>query len=124
MLLLQQEQLLDATVDIVAGLIPRVTGVVLLDIRPAVGQVPANTSLIPFPGVKYSKGRANVHFTSLRMNIGKCIEHMRQLLGGQILWVVVAPVDGLQGGVNMSHSLAIAHLSAWQREPPDISSMK
>ncbi len=50
MFLLQQEQLLDATVDIVASLIPRVISVVLLDIRPAVGQVPANASLIEGSG--------------------------------------------------------------------------
>lgn len=39
-LFLQQVKLLDAAVDIVARVVPRVTGVVLFDIGPGVGQVP------------------------------------------------------------------------------------
>lgn len=40
MLLFEQEQLLDTTVDVVAGVVPRVARIVLLDVRPAIGQVP------------------------------------------------------------------------------------
>lgn len=46
MLLLQQEELLDATVDIVASVIPGVTRVVFLNVRPAVSQITADTSSI------------------------------------------------------------------------------
>lgn len=44
-------------------------------------------------GVRPSVGQ--VHFAALRSDIGKCVEDVRQLIGWQILGVVVATVDCL-----------------------------
>ena len=66
----------------------------LLDIRPRVGQVPA----ILGQDVFCSKDQwHDLHFAVFGPNVGKCIEDVRQLVGGQILWVVVAAVNCLWG---------------------------
>lgn len=73
-LLFEQEQLLDASVDISADVIPGVRGIVLLDVGPGVRQV---------------------HFSGLRSDIGECIEDMGQFICREILGVVIAPIDRL-----------------------------
>lgn len=95
-LLLQQEQLLNASIDIGAGVIPRVAGVMLLHIRPAVGQIPIlSLSMKMLFQREAPAGSGNIHLTSLRVDISKGVEDMGQFLRGQILRVVVAAVDRL-----------------------------
>lgn len=71
--LLLQEQLLDAPVDVVSHIVPRVIGIVLVGIRPRIGQ--ENLASIP--------------------DISKGVENMGQFFGWEILWIVVAPINGL-----------------------------
>ena len=72
--LLQQEQLLDAAVDIVPLVIPRVGGIVLVGIGPGIREIDL-------------AGRAHV---------GECVQDVSQALCGEILWVVVPSIDGLK----------------------------
>lgn len=93
-MLLEQVNLLDAPIHIVAGVIPRVTGVMLFNIRPAVGQISA---LYDQQLVLSRHEVICVHFSRVGSDIGKCIVYMGQLFDGEVLWVVVAAVDGLFG---------------------------
>ena len=73
-LLFEQEQLLDASVDISADIVPGVRWVMLLDVGPGVCQI---------------------HFSGLGSDIGERIKDMGQFICREILGVVVAPVDRL-----------------------------
>lgn len=73
-LLLQQEELLDASIHVVADIVPRVAGEVLLDVRPGIGQV---------------------HLARVCFDVGKRVQHMRQPLDGKLVGDVVAAVDSL-----------------------------
>jgi hypothetical protein len=70
--LFEEVELLDAAVHIVAGVIPRVSGVVLVRVGPRIGQI---------------------DFASLRADIGEGVEDVGELGCRQVLWVVVASVD-------------------------------
>lgn len=73
-LLFQKIQLLDTTVDIVAGIRPGVTGVMFLNVGPRVGH-------IDFPG--------------FRTHIGEGVEDVREPLDRKVLRIMVAPVNCL-----------------------------
>jgi len=68
---LEQIQLLDAAVDVVANVVPRIRRVVLVRVGPGVGQE-------HLPG---------------RTQVGKGVEYMGDLAGGKVSGVVVAAVD-------------------------------
>ena len=58
MLPLKQAQLLDAAVDVVSGIIPRISGVVLLDIRPGVRKVAVSALASAWAGFHIVHGSA------------------------------------------------------------------
>jgi hypothetical protein len=91
---LKQAQLLDAAVDVVSGIIPRIGGVVLLDIGPGVRKVSVSALALAWAGFHISPW-FGLHFASLWPDIGECVENMGQFLRGEILGVVVAAIDGL-----------------------------
>lgn len=72
--LFQEEELLDASVDIVSGVTPRIARIVLISIRPGVRKV---------------------DLSGFRADISKCIENVGESLGRKILGVEVSTVDGL-----------------------------
>lgn len=73
-LLLQQEELLDTSIDIVSDIVPRITGEVLLDIGPGIRQV---------------------HLARVGVDVGESIQHMGQGLSRKLLRKIVAAVDSL-----------------------------
>ena len=72
--LLQQVELLDAAVDVVAGVIPRISLVVLFYVAPTVCQV---------------------DFACLGTDVGEGVENVRELLDWKILGIVFPSIDGL-----------------------------
>jgi hypothetical protein len=72
--LLEQEKLLDTAIDIVSGIIPGISRIMLVSIRPGVRQV---------------------DLACTRANVGKCIKNMGQPLSGKVLGLEVATVNGL-----------------------------
>jgi hypothetical protein len=73
-LLLLKIQLLRASIDVGANIVPRVGGVVLVGVRPGVGQI---------------------DFASLRADVGESVKHVGELFAWQILRIEVATVNGL-----------------------------
>lgn len=45
-------------------------------------------------GWSHSNEIANLHLTALRTDIGKRVQDMRQILDGEVLRIVLAPVRG------------------------------
>lgn len=66
--------MLCATIDIVANIVPRVSLVVFVGVRPSIGQI---------------------DFTSLRAHISESVEHMCELLARQILRIEITSIDCL-----------------------------
>lgn len=73
-LLLQEIQLFDTAIDIVASIRPGVTGVMFLNISPRV---------------------CHIDFPRFRAHICKGVEHVREPLDRKILGIMVAPVNCL-----------------------------
>lgn len=71
--LLEEVKLLDATIHIGANVIPRVAGVVFLNVGPTV---------------------RHIHFTGIRSYVGEGIEHVSQFVGRELLRIVLTTVDG------------------------------
>lgn len=38
--------------------------------------------------------RRYIHFATLRSDVCKGVEYVSELVGGQILWLVISPIDG------------------------------
>jgi hypothetical protein len=73
-LLLLQEELLQAAVDVGADIVPRVVGIVLVGVGPGVGEV---------------------HFAAFRTDVGEGVENVGQFVGWEVLGVVVAAINCL-----------------------------
>jgi hypothetical protein len=87
-LLLQDVQLLDATIGVVTNVVPRVSFVVFVRVGPAVGRF---TMIASVCGSEGSLG-AHLHL-SIRPNVGKGIEDMRHLVCRNVLWLHVGAID-------------------------------
>jgi hypothetical protein len=72
--LLLEEQLLCAAIDVGANIVPRISGIVLVSIRPSIGQI---------------------HLSSLWSHVGESIEHVSKFFSRKILRVEVATINSL-----------------------------
>ena len=66
-------QLFEASVEIVASVVPRVRRPMLVGIRPAVGQE---------------------DLTSVILDVGESVQYMGKLVSRDLLWLMVAAIDG------------------------------
>ena len=71
--LLVEVQLFETSVEIVASVVPRVRRPVLVGVRPAVGQE---------------------DLASVILDVGKSVQHMCELVGWDLLRLMVAAIDG------------------------------
>jgi hypothetical protein len=65
-------ELFETAIEVVASVVPRICGPVFVDIGPAVGQV---------------------DFAAFRTHVGECVEYVGELVGWDLLRLVVAAID-------------------------------
>lgn len=89
--LLQEVELFDAAVDVVARVVPGIGGIVLVSVRLLLVRCEAEMKRRVrecHPWV------CQVHFSRLRPDVGERVKHMSELVGGNVLRLVISSVDG------------------------------
>lgn len=89
-MLLEQVKLLEATIGIIPGFVPGISGVMFLDIGIWIGQV-AENRLMKFCTLIIDI-ELHIHCT-VWIKVGKCVKDVTQLTGWQLLNVIISSIN-------------------------------